>query len=394
MSESKKILIFASGYPPHIKGGGEISTKLLANGLSAIGNKVKVLACSDKEGVRIDDDGKTEIHEIFPPNIYWNFGGKRNFAARLIWHLIESLNFSFNKNIHNLIESFRPDVIVTSTIENFGSKIWQAASFYEIPVVHVLRSYYLKCYKGTMFSEGKICKKECSVCSCLTYRRRKDASLVSGVVGVSRFILDKHSSLFLNSKLTYIYNPVVIDQRYRKCIPASGPVFGYLGRIEEEKGIQDLLDGAICVSPEAKIIIAGGGDEKYISFLKNKYFGTNVEFVGWIDPGNIYERINYLLCPSKWDEPFGRVVVEANSYGIPVIASMRGGLTEIVHEGINGFLFDWDDPNSVRDVFCKVKNSDYMYESMSENSLRLSREFSVEVSAKKYSLFIDEVLSR
>ena len=40
-----------------------------------------------------------------------------------------------------------------------------------------------------------------------------------------------------------------------------------------------------------------------------------------------------------WHEPFGRVVAEAYSYGVPVIASSKGGLIEIVDNNKTGFLF-------------------------------------------------------
>jgi glycosyltransferase involved in cell wall biosynthesis len=61
---------------------------------------------------------------------------------------------------------------------------------------------------------------------------------------------------------------------------------------------------------------------------------TNVEYLPQQeDMSAVYSRTKILLVPSQWDEPFGRVVVEAGFFGIPVIASDRGGLAEAVGSG-------------------------------------------------------------
>ena len=56
------------------------------------------------------------------------------------------------------------------------------------------------------------------------------------------------------------------------------------------------------------------------------------------DVSTIYDMTNLLIIPSQWEEPFGRVALEAMYNGIPVIASRTGGLTESVGEG--GLLID------------------------------------------------------
>lgn len=45
-----------------------------------------------------------------------------------------------------------------------------------------------------------------------------------------------------------------------------------------------------------------------------------------------------LVCPSLWNEPFGRVILDAYKSGLPVIASRIGALPEIVQEGKTGIL--------------------------------------------------------
>jgi len=46
--------------------------------------------------------------------------------------------------------------------------------------------------------------------------------------------------------------------------------------------------------------------------------------------------------PSRGDEAFGMAAAEASAFGLPVIASRRGGLPEVVEDGVTGFLIDAD----------------------------------------------------
>jgi glycosyltransferase involved in cell wall biosynthesis len=65
----------------------------------------------------------------------------------------------------------------------------------------------------------------------------------------------------------------------------------------------------------------------------------NVQFMHRVaDVGEVYARTRLLLVPSRWEEAFGRVVIEAQSCGIPVLASRRGGLPESV--GDDGMVVD------------------------------------------------------
>ena len=65
----------------------------------------------------------------------------------------------------------------------------------------------------------------------------------------------------------------------------------------------------------------------------------NVTCVGWTDDmRTVFAKTRILLMPSVWEEPFGRLPVEAGAYGVPTLASARGGLAESVGDG--GALID------------------------------------------------------
>lgn len=56
------------------------------------------------------------------------------------------------------------------------------------------------------------------------------------------------------------------------------------------------------------------------------------------DVARFYQAADLLICPSIWEEPSPNVIVEANFFGLPVVAFANGGIPELVKDGENGFL--------------------------------------------------------
>lgn len=68
----------------------------------------------------------------------------------------------------------------------------------------------------------------------------------------------------------------------------------------------------------------------------------------------LFEKCHLFVMPSI-AECFGIVFCEANAYGLPVVAANNGGMTTVVREGLNGFLFNYNDyQNSVEDLANKI----------------------------------------
>jgi glycosyltransferase involved in cell wall biosynthesis len=61
-----------------------------------------------------------------------------------------------------------------------------------------------------------------------------------------------------------------------------------------------------------------------------------------------------VLYPSRWDEPFGLAAAEAQACGTPVVAFDRGGLAEVIAEGVTGFLVPPDDVRAAADAVSKT----------------------------------------
>ena len=104
------------------------------------------------------------------------------------------------------------------------------------------------------------------------------------------------------------------------------------GRLSEEKG----FDTAIAAAKGAGIplVIAGSGPDE--ARLRDQAAGADVRFAGRLAPGELAglrRRAAVVLAPSRWEEPCPYSVLEALAAGVPVLASDRGGLPELVGDG-------------------------------------------------------------
>lgn len=125
-----------------------------------------------------------------------------------------------------------------------------------------------------------------------------------------------------------------------------------IGRINEWKGQFFLIDALaglpVEIRDQLRVRIVGSPFEGYeylLDKLRRKIEGAGLSDVVSLapfcaDPSVHYVWTDYVLAASTQPEPFGRVAIEAFSYGKPVIAARHGGLVEIVEDGVSGFLFE------------------------------------------------------
>ena len=117
-----------------------------------------------------------------------------------------------------------------------------------------------------------------------------------------------------------------------------------------------------------KIVGTGKGEKK----LK-KLAGPTVEFLGQLTDEKLsyyYKNCRALLFPGI--EDFGLAMVEAQSFGKPVIAFRGGGALDIIKEGITGEFFDRQTSEALEKVLVKFKDSSYNNKLCRENAQRFS----------------------
>ena len=161
-------------------------------------------------------------------------------------------------------------------------------------------------------------------------------------------------------RITVMHNPVRFKTtqqctrervRHLYGILPDQRVFGIVGRIVRWKGHIEFLKAANIVlrsMPEARVFIVGDfsdGDIEYQALItrmvEESEFGDRIIMSGYVkDVDDLYSIMDVCVHASIEPEPFGLVITEAMAQGIPVVASNRGAPSEIINDGVDGFLVD------------------------------------------------------
>jgi glycosyltransferase involved in cell wall biosynthesis len=371
-----KALIIAHAYPPHIGGGAEVSTSFLAEGLARAGHEVHVLSCG--ESASIEQRNGVTVQRIPSPNAYWSFKTKPTRLQKLEWTLRDNWNGRSTAAVRAVIESVKPDILISSTLENFGSGAWLAAHQAGVPSVHILRNYHIMCANMAMHRNGRNCARACTSCNLLSLGKKMASQKVSGIIGLSSHTLQAHlvEGYFAQARSAVIPNFIpeanLPEASSITIKPVRRPpVFGFLGALSEHKGLGHLVAAyreAVKTQP-ARLLLAGSGESGYVERLKTELAGQDVEFLGWIDQKDFFRQIDCLIIPSLWHEPFGRVVLEAYAAGVPVIGAARGGIKDIIQHGHNGFLYEPDEPQALPGLISRIAQQPDLLPDLAKNAI-------------------------
>jgi glycosyltransferase involved in cell wall biosynthesis len=128
-------------------------------------------------------------------------------------------------------------------------------------------------------------------------------------------------------------------------VPADPSYLAFLGRISPEKRVDRAIHIAErCGLPLKIAAKVDAVDHDYFEeMIKPLLAKPNVEFIGEIPDAQKSEFLSNafaLLVPIDWPEPFGLVMIEAMACGAPVIAFNRGAVSELIEEGVTGFVVE------------------------------------------------------
>ncbi|MGI8170482.1 glycosyltransferase family 4 protein [Enterococcus lactis] len=166
-----------------------------------------------------------------------------------------------------------------------------------------------------------------------------------------------------------------------------------LGRIGRRKGSYDIVKLAEKISvstsysnPIHFYLFGDGKEEKEkLKVIVNKKKIENVTIEDWLDDyeGLLQETAIHLL-PS-YNEGLPLSVLETMSYGIPNIASNIGGLSEVIKDGVNGFLVEPGDIEGMEKLIKSLLNDDVLRNSISgKSSQTIAQNFSLHVYFERW----------
>jgi glycosyltransferase involved in cell wall biosynthesis len=237
-------------------------------------------------------------------------------------------------------------------------------------------------------------------------RRQKKCAITNFLVGVIKSYIrlwdyaaaDRPDYLIANSDYTkkrikkyygreaeVIYPPVVIAENMQK-IDAVPHYFLIVSRLSVDKKIDAVIEAFNKL--ELPLVIVGvGAQKKYLESIANK----NIKFWGFQADEKlpqIYSGARGFIFSSVDD--FGIAPVEAMSFGVPVLAIKKGGIREIVLEGITGEFFDAATPEVIADGVRRFLESEQKYDC--ELIKKRAQEFSEEKFKLGIKKFIEDNL--
>lgn len=394
-----RVLIVNTFYYPNMQGGAEQSVKLLAENLLRHGNTVAIYCADAKEGQKT-------VEEINGITVYrcttgkfdlYKYSYKKNSVSALE-KVTQKLRCYCNpdcvKDFEEICNRFKPDVIHTNTLYGIPCSVWKAAHRKEIAVVHTIRDTAIlsPVQHGHKVSPLVVKAHQKYMCSVSKY--------VDAVTAPSEYTLRTSlaTGAFDKSKVKEcVFNSVQIDydllQRMveeRKARTSQCIKFMYAGRLIYLKGIRQMLEAFSRIENEnCELHICGTGDmADYVKEQAQK--DSRIIYHGKLNSEELakqYQNCDVLLFPSVWPEPFGRVFIEGNMYGMPVIAGDCGGIPEIHAVTHGGDLCDCDKIEELTKRMKLYLNRDYInhfYESIVNNIEVFDIEKQIELFEKIY----------
>jgi glycosyltransferase involved in cell wall biosynthesis len=171
----------------------------------------------------------------------------------------------------------------------------------------------------------------------------------SHLVGVSAHMVGSLTKYAGGSQVEWI--PGGIDAPRSPCDrthrTGSSPLqLLYVGRLDSEKGvleIPEILALVRSVYGDARLTIAGDGPlrDEVARLVTERALDPEVDFLGWVSQEEIQALMqcaDVLISPTRWSEPFARVLLEAAAIGIPVVTRDLGGNSEILGGSYGGLM--------------------------------------------------------
>jgi glycogen(starch) synthase len=265
-------------------------------------------------------------------------------AARDVELLVKAKN-----QVAELKRAFNPDLIHIHLTDPSVFFHLQTAQVCPAPMLVSLRVGLIR-QPGQTFASGSLLKQTFSAAAWITTN--------------SNALLAEARGLFpeISSLSSVIYNGMEFPDIEVEPLPLERPRLVCAGRLVSDKGFDIALAAMaslVARFPRLQMTIVGDGPAR--GQLERQALalglGKTVTFAGWVDPGQIpafMKSATIVVMPSRWEEAFGLVALEAALMGRPVVATRVGGLPEVVVDRETGLIVHKDDSEALADAIASL----------------------------------------
>ena len=171
--------------------------------------------------------------------------------------------------------------------------------------------------------------------------------------------------------------PVIVKQ---KTDPAV--TFLFLGRIADHKGIFDLLEVIIkeqsSLRGRSRFLVGGNHEvDRLKKMIAEGGVEDIVEYIGWVqddEKDHYFNSADYFILPT-YHEGMPMTILEALSYGKPVISTPVGSIPEVIEHNSNGYLFPPGDKRQLQEILFEVINNPSKYACMRQEAMNAAKRF-------------------
>jgi glycosyltransferase involved in cell wall biosynthesis len=318
-------------------------------------------------------------------------------AGRMIW------STTSEHGMQRALEEFQPDIVHCHNIfHHLSPSILRPISKAKIPCVMTLHDYKLACPSYQMLDHGNMChlcvtggtwhavKQRCkgdsvSASTLLAiesgiHRAMNAYASVGIFISPSEFLANvMRQSGIPADKLRVVRHFVDNHSDPPDDKPRCGVLFA--GRLAAEKGVDTLIKAAQMLPDGVRIDIAGEGPLRdSLERLAADKAPGRVTFHGRLDMTalkEIFSRSIASVVPSRWYENQPMTILESFAFGVPVVASDLGGIPELIHDNVEGFLVPYNDPPALAAALTQLLIDPSRARTMGFNGLNMvRREFS------------------
>jgi glycosyltransferase involved in cell wall biosynthesis len=162
-------------------------------------------------------------------------------------------------------------------------------------------------------------------------------------------------------------------------IPQEAVVCLYLGRLNPDKGVQDLAAAFARVAakmPNAYLIVVGPDEGGLSEILQNILSDCSHQYhrIGYTNKPEEYMAAADIFCLPSYREGFGSVLIEAAAAGVPALASDIYGITDAVVNGQTGILHEPKNINQIIEYLQELISDDAMRQNMSDQGIKRAKE--------------------
>ena len=226
-----------------------------------------------------------------------------------------------------------------------------------------------------------------------------------GVTAVSQPLMDVLDGIYKNENQAVISmgcDTSLFGRQYREedyFGQGNQKVLLFVGRLAEKKGVCYAIEAMRNVE-NAMLVIAGDGPlREELQRQADKVMretGKKIVFLGaktHEELKKIYASADLFVMPSITakdgdKEGFGLVILEAFASGLPIVASRSGGITDIVKDGVNGFLVEEKDVSGMAEQIDRLLKDEEIYNKMQIEAKKSAQQYDYRQIAARYARFL------